>query len=344
MPLLVLGSHGSPYTRKMIALLRYRRIAHATLWGDARNPPHGLPATRVPLLPTLYFPAVDGSHEAATDSTPLIRRLEREHAGRAVIPPDPVLAFLCYLVEDYADEWLTKPMFHYRWHYAADADQAGTLIPLWIEPRMAPQTHAQFKGSFAARQIGRLGVVGSGPETAELIEAGYARLLGVLDAALQQRPFLFGARPSAADFALYGQLTQLARIDPTPAAFALGIAPRVCAWVDRVEDLSGLEPQEADWIAREASGERLVGLLAEIGRCYVPLLLANAAALQAGETHFSAVVDGRRWTQQCFAYQAKCLRWIAGEYAALDTPARAEVATLLRATGCGALLDAIAPG
>lgn len=38
-PLAFLGNPSSPYTRKMLALLRYRRIEHRVIWGShmARN-------------------------------------------------------------------------------------------------------------------------------------------------------------------------------------------------------------------------------------------------------------------------------------------------------------------
>ena len=65
------------------------------------------------------------------DSSPIIRRLEVEHAGRSVIPADPAMAFLDELIEDYADEWLTKAMFHYRWAYQDDIDKAAQILPLW---------------------------------------------------------------------------------------------------------------------------------------------------------------------------------------------------------------------
>ena len=50
----VLGTPGSPYTRKMLALLRYRRIPHLTMWGSHFDPPKGYPPPKVKLLPTFY--------------------------------------------------------------------------------------------------------------------------------------------------------------------------------------------------------------------------------------------------------------------------------------------------
>jgi hypothetical protein len=57
---------------------------------------------------------------------------------------------------------------------------------------------------------------------------------------LQQSCFLFGGRPSAADFAILEQLTCLALFDPTPAAVTLEESARVYAWVEAAEALSGL--------------------------------------------------------------------------------------------------------
>ena len=122
-----------------------------------------------------------------------------------------------------------------------------------------------------------------------------------------------GNRPGASDFAFFGQLTQLAAFDPTPMAVTLEVAPRVYAWVDRVEDLSGLEPTAGDWVDRELP-ETLRALLGEVGRVYVPFLLANAKALMAGAERVECEIDGRPWVQKPFPYQGKCLMWLRERY------------------------------
>ena len=86
------GAPGSPYTRKMLALLRYRHIPYELLIGD-QSTAESLPQAKVGLLPTFYLPNSDGELEAVVDSTPLIRRFEQDFAGRETIPSDPVVSF-----------------------------------------------------------------------------------------------------------------------------------------------------------------------------------------------------------------------------------------------------------
>ena len=317
-------------------MLRYRRIPYAWI---LRGSPEArdLPRPHVELLPQLVLRDAAGQPEAAIDSTPLVRRLETLVPGRSVIPPDPALAFLDALVEDYADEWLTKAMFHYRWAFAPDVAKAAAILPRWSRTDL-PEAQARALGrTFAERQIGRLGVVGSNPTTAPVIEASYRRLLQRLDAHLEASRFVFGGRPAASDFALYGQLTQLAGFDPTPAAIALEVAPRVVAWVDAVEDLSGLEPDDDAWLARDALPPTFAALVAEIGRTYAPFLLANADAIARGAAQVECEIDGRPWLQTPFPYQAKCLAALRVAHAALAPDDRRAVDRALAGTGCDAL-------
>jgi glutathione S-transferase len=336
----LLGAPGSPYTRKMLALLRYRRIPYRILWGGRHDDLPAHPRPKVPLLPTFYFATEAGEREAMVDSTFILRRLEAEHAGRAAIPADPALAFLDYLIEDFADEWLTKAMFHYRWSHQADIENAGPLLTFWHDPKLAASDAAAFSEFFAKRQIDRLYVVGSNPVTAETIEASFQRMIPILSDLVASRGHVLGTRPAASDFALYGQLTQLAWVDPTPAALLNAASPRLRAWIDRVDDLSGLDPAEEDWDRLETASARLKPLLKEIGRVYVPILQANADALARGEPDFTTQIDGREWTQPVFPYQAKCLGWIREAFDTLPEDAKAEAAAVLKGTGCEGLVDA----
>ena len=166
----------------------------------------------------------------------------------------------------------------------------------------------------------------------------HQRLLGLLDDHWQRHKFLLGNRPGSGDYAIYGQLTQLIGVDPTPAAQALVRSRRTCAWVDVMEDLSGLEPQSNDWIAADSIPPTLIAILSELGRVYVPALLANAKALAAGESNWETEIDGSPWQQNTFPYQGKCLQWINQQYAALDDRQREQVNVILSGTGCEALL------
>ena len=104
-----------------------------------------------------------------------------------------------------------------------------------------------------------------------------------------------------------------------------------------MEDLSGIEVQDADWTARDAVPDTLRALLAEVGRVYAPFLLGNAAALESGAERVECEIDGAPWVQKPFPYQGKCLGWLREAHAALAPGDRAAVDQLLDGTGCEVL-------
>ncbi len=332
----VRGSPGSPYTRKMLALLRFRRIPYRFL--QSERDAAELPQPKVGLIPVFYFADEAGALQAEVDSTPIIRRLEDEYAGRSVIPADPVMAFVNYLLEDYGDEWLTKAMFHYRWYYDADIEMAGSVLPHYADVSVPDEQIAKLKAAFSERQISRLYVVGSNDTTAVVIEDSYKRFLAALNEHLKALPFLMGRRPGSADFACMGQLTQLVQFDPTPARIAAAGFPRVHAWVSKVEDLCGLQVEADGFAEADDFPATLSALLQEVGRTYVPVMLANARALDQGLSQVETEVEGKTWTQEPFPYQGKCLQWLRIEYARLSTEDKIRLDSLLAGTGCERLV------
>ena len=337
-PIDLMGAPGSPYTRKMLALMRYREIPFRVHWTTGEVP-EGFPTPKVRLLPTYFLPGKDGELEAVTDSTPLIRRFEKEYEGRSVIPTNKVLQFLNDLVEDYADEWLTKAMFHYRWAHEADYNNAGPLLIYWGSSIIDDGTAQGLSDHFTKRQIDRLYVVGSNETTAPIIEAAYVRFVGILDRLIAQKGYVLGGRPCSADFAIFGQMTQLGIIEPTSAKITRDISARVRAWLDRMDDLSGVSPKDDDWFEVETLKEALGPLLSEIGRTYTPVMLANAKAVMVGGKTFETRVDCAPWTQPTFKYQAKTLGWIREAYFDLKSKDQKRVDEILQGTGCEALFE-----
>ena len=175
----IFGATASPYTQKMLALMRYRRIPYDIHWGETKTRLDNLKieAPKPVLLPVILLENQEKEIVATTDSTPMIRRLEEDYIERSVIPNDPALAFINYLLEDFGDEWITKYMFHYRWHFEKDANKAGTILPLIeFQNPLTEDQHEEIKNFIIERQTQRLWVVGSSNETAGLIAVSYTHL------------------------------------------------------------------------------------------------------------------------------------------------------------------------
>jgi glutathione S-transferase len=323
----------------MLGVMRFRNIPYrlerqSRIMQGNDNPHYKKrPRPKVSLLPTYYFRDDRGDEVAVTDSSPLIRRFEGEYEGRSIIPSDPALAFIDMLLEDYGDEWLTKAMFHYRWYYDADIKKAGDILPRWGGINQ-PEEQSQAMGDLIRqRQIDRLSYVGSNEVTRPIIEESFKRFIKLLDAHLTDLPFLMGERPGSSDFAIYGQLTCLALFDPTPQAIILETAPRVYAWVEVVEDLSGYQVSDSDWLDIDNPPETLKAILNEVGRLYAPYLIGNAKSVMERANKLEMVLDGQQWEQNPFTYQAKCLQWLREAYEALSDKDRGRVNGVLQGTG-----------
>ena len=333
-PLTIRGAHGSPYSLKMRAVLRYRRIPFRwVLRGSVHD---DLPPVPVQIIPAIAFPAADGSHgDVMVDSSPQIMALEDRHRGRSVVPADPALAFVDALIEDVADEWLTKAMYHYRWAFPDDIEKAGRLLPLSQSLQATDEQLEQAHDFIIERQLARRAMVGSTDANAPILESSFIRLLDLMQRHLGTADFLLGDRPGRGDFALFGQLSQLLGFDPTPMALGVAHAPRLMHWVDQVDDLSGLPVEEGHgWNELTDLADTTIEFLQEAGRTYAPFMVANAAALADGADEMVCEIDGREYRQAPFGYQAKCLGWLRDDHAALTPEARSSVDELLAGTGC----------
>lgn len=326
----IIGGLGSPYSLKMRAVLRYRRLPYTWVQAHPSNDAERA-QVRPAVIPVIRYP--DGSYH--NDSTPMIYELDAAHTGREIVPADPGDAFLAYLLEDMADEWGTKLMFHYRW----DAERDQVRMSEWLAYDRAQgggyEQIKRFAEFFRERQVGRMPIVGCTRENAPVIEESMRRLAAIFEAHVLERPFLFGARPSLAEFGWYGQLSQLIN-DPTPGDLLREIAPFTVRWVMHLDDASGVE---GDWRdPAEPLAPAVIQLLAEAGEVYLPFLQANAAALDAGQDMFEVELYGRPYSQGTFKYQAKCLENLRRAYADLPDDARARVTPMLEAAGALAYL------
>lgn len=85
-------------------------------------------------------------------------------------------------------------------------------------------------------------MLGITDQTISAIENSYKAFLDEFSAHLEKHSFLFGARPSLADFSFYGPLYAHLYRDPASGEIMKSHAPRVAAWVVRLlkgEDGSG---------------------------------------------------------------------------------------------------------
>lgn len=327
-PYRIFGVENSPFSVKVRSYFRYKGIPHEWIVRDQNTMPEYQKHAKLPIVPLLV--GADG--EALQDSTPIMEKMEALHPEPSTLPADEPSRFLSLLLEEFGDEWGNKWMLHYRWAREADQVAASNRLVAEMMPDMPEDQRKGMAAGIAERMTGRVWFVGSNEVTAAQIEDSYAEGLELLEAHLANRPYIFGGRPSFADFGLWGEIYNCG-VDPTPGALLTEKAPSVVAWVERM-----LDPKaEGEFEGYEALAPTLVPYVKRMcGDLFLPWSEANAQALAAGSETYDVELDGRTWTQKPVKYQAKSLAVIRDKYAAVAD--KAALDPVLEETGCRAWL------
>lgn len=317
------GMEVSPYSVKVRALLRFKQLPFEWLLRSRANEAAFREHAKVPLIPLLVTPT-----GAMQDSTPMMDFLEAEHPTPAIRLADPMLNFLSDALEEAADEWLIKSMFHYRWNYEADRREASLRIATAsVDPGTDPSKFAEMIGTHL---MTRREPLGCSDANAALIERYLLESATRLNAHLETRPFLFGDQLSAADLGL-GSLYYELYSDPTPSTLLRPFSA-LSAWAQRSMNPEGLGTgQSESWDSLSATLRPV--LEHELNAHYLPWAKANAAALLSGDgSLFTVDLGGAGFTQPAQKYPAKSWRTLQERRSRLAADTQADIRDIIGET------------
>ena len=323
----------SYFSGKMQAYLAYKGIPHgvnAIRWAELV----GRIAPQTGLVEVPVVECRDGT--LLRDSTAMIEWFEQRYPQAAVLPEDPAAAFFCRLLEDYADEGLWRPALYYRWAHAKDAIlYARRFTEDFLSYPFVPA--ALLRVTVRRRQrLAYLRDEGITAANRADVERHYREELADLEAVFRRRPFLFGDRPSLADFGYFASMFRHFGIDPTPARIMRDTAPAVYEWVARLWNARATAYDGAAW-AGAGSGlpDGLEPLLARAARRYLPALHANARAVAEGRKRYTVSLDGKPYPRlPAVPFLAWRRAVLQQELAGLPVAAAAAVRPILARTGC----------
>jgi glutathione S-transferase len=223
--------------------------------------------------------------ELIWDSTAVILHLETRWPEPGVIPSDPTLAFLAYLLDDFADEWLYRHAVGTRWLHdenrvsgSLDIAREGTLeTNAGLDVTRALVTEAM------TACLPRLGV---GPaDVGAWVHESLLPWQRALATHLEVDGYVLGARPSLADFALFGGNAAHFTNDPVCRRWTEEAGAAVVAHTHAL-----MTPRDRTFGAWRRPGDlpaTLTALLAETGRHYLPWVAeattTGAAAVRFGD-------------------------------------------------------------
>jgi len=335
--------HRSYFCGKMLAYLRYKGIPHRAIYKDLSEIGSRLQNnTGLRQLPAIKTP--DGRW--MNDTTPMMEWFEQQYPENAVLPADPVTAFLCRLLEDYADEWLWRPAILSRWESRVDRTLYQSMfVKEFLGGIWASNPVTRFiAGQLVRKHQNDKFLYGDGMTRGnrDHVWSIYTNTLQRLETIFQQQPYLLGDKPCMADFGFFGSMFWHFGNDPTPNRIMQERAPAVYEWVARLWNMKATKAADKSFDVIEGQAPELwLPLLQDACKNYLPYLHQNADAFAKGQTRMDCVFDGYDYPGiHVSAYRVWCRERLQHHLNALTETEREAVRQVLQPIGGWASLTA----
>ncbi len=325
----------SPYSYKVITYMNYKGIPYKRVNANMADLEWIKQVAGQSIVPVMLAP----DDQVMQDSTPIIEYFEKQYPQKTTIPNDTKLAFIMWLIEDFADEYMPRMQMHTRWGneqnrqtishkiarnilYGIPGMQVKDLAPVILNRQSTFNIHLGLERDEAKANMDQ-----------QVLD-----LLAILEQHFEQHQFLLGFKPSMADFALFGPLKIHLYDDPQSNQILETQAPNTVEWLHTIMELGDTrgcvgQTEFGDWIdLNNGCPESLTALLCFIAKTYIPLSNATVEAAKAKEKTFEANIYGVSATFSTHQYRAWAFEQLQRRYQHLSDSEQAELLPLLNET------------
>lgn len=239
------GSYASYATAKTRCYLRKKGIPFVErLPAHPRFREHVRPNSNNHRIPQIELK--DGT--VVQDTVAIVDALEALFPEPSIFPPGPRQGLVARLFEQLLDELLMRAAWHYRWNYMDENYRfVGREFGRSFKPQGTDEELEHYGRVIADRMEAKRAGIGATDEALPIFETFYVEALDILETHFTTTPYLFGGRPSIADFSLMGSLFGHLARDPVPASIMKTHAPRVFRWTEAMNTPEIQSPEFAEF-------------------------------------------------------------------------------------------------
>ncbi|MGR6874383.1 glutathione S-transferase family protein [Pseudomonas sp. HK3] len=217
----------------------------------------------------IIMPVVYDDNTVLQDSSVIIDHYEQKYSSKAVIPDEPLHKICAYILELLGDEWLPLSALHYRWHYPENNPFIYGEFGRSALPKFPTFMQSFVAKKMGAKMAGYLPILGINEAMQQPLETNTHSILNFLNLHLAQHTFIFGTRPSLADFSLYGPIYAHLYRDPFPDKLITSY-PHIINWINTLNGPINLH--NGEWLETPTLPLSLLPILQIWSQTHVPLI------------------------------------------------------------------------